>query len=89
MSPTTEALTVRDVAERLRLSVSRVRELIGSGELPSYTIGRLRRVDPADLAAYLADRKRAPQRVERRTTPKVGNRSWLADLQREAYGHGR
>ena len=80
---------MRDVAERLRLSVSRVRELIGSGELPSYTIGRLRRVDPSALAAYLADRQRAPRRVERKTAPKVGGRSWLADLQREAYGGRR
>src|SRR5689334_18637384 len=54
------AYSVRQVAERLDLSVSRVWELIRGGELRSFKVGGSRRVDPSDLAEFLqAQRRRA------------------------------
>lgn len=84
-----EALNVRDVAQRLRLSVTRVNELIYSNALPSYTIGRARRVDPSDLAAFIEDRRRASTHQATSTAmpqPAITGRSWLEDFRREAYG---
>lgn len=79
-------LTVRDVAARLRLSVTRVRELIGSGELPSYKIGGARRVDPSALAAFLAERQRAGAPKQAAIKMQAAHDSnWLAEFQAEAY----
>ena len=47
-------LTAEDVAERLQCSARHVRRLIGDGRLRSVRVGRLVRVAPADLEAYLA-----------------------------------
>jgi excisionase family DNA binding protein len=82
------AYSVGDVADRLSLSVSRVRELIASGELPSFRVGKSRRVAAGDLAAFIADRRAAPlppREYMRGAAPELA-RSWLADFQREAYG---
>ena len=84
-----EALSVRDVCQRLKLGPTRVRELIRAGELPSYLIGSARRVDPSDLAAFIADHRKASAPTPAASRPHVARRSsvsWLADLQREAYG---
>jgi excisionase family DNA binding protein len=82
-----EALTVRDVCRRLRLGTSRVNELIRTGALPSYKIGGSRRIDPAALAAFLAERQRRATSSEPPHASKaVTVTNWLADLQREAYG---
>ena len=42
-----------DVAERLGVSVSVVRKLIGTGELIGHKFGGGKRVGNADLAAYI------------------------------------
>ena len=84
-----EALTVREVAGRLRLSVTRVGELIRAGSLRSYKIGGSRRVDSRDLIAFIDERRRQPTPIRRTaaTTPaRSGNGSWLDELRREAYG---
>ncbi|WP_033820890.1 helix-turn-helix domain-containing protein [Kitasatospora sp. MBT63] len=47
------ALTVPEVMTALRLSRSKVYDLIRSRALPSFTIGRCRRFDSADVAAYI------------------------------------
>jgi excisionase family DNA binding protein len=83
-----EALTVREVAGRLRLSVTRVGELIRSGELRSYKIDGSRRVDSRDLAAFIDSRRTLPTPIRRTaaTTPaRSGHGSWLDELRREAY----
>lgn len=87
------AYTVRQVAERLHLSVTRVNELIRDGDrlgvLPSYKIGGARRVDPGALADFLAERQRPVYQSEPKHAPaRVTGRSWLEDFQREAYGDG-
>ena len=46
-------LTTQEVAKRLRVSVNSVHRLAESGALPSVKVGRLRRFDPAKVAAYL------------------------------------
>lgn len=47
-------LTVVDAAQQLRLSRSKVYELIADGELPSVRIGHSRRITMADLADFVA-----------------------------------
>ncbi|WP_030273449.1 MULTISPECIES: helix-turn-helix domain-containing protein [Streptomycetaceae] len=51
-----EAMTVKEVMAALRLSRSKVYDLLRSRELPSFTIGRLRRFDTADVTAYMRKR---------------------------------
>ena len=47
-------LTISEVQEELRLSRSRICELIRSGELPSVKIGRSRRVPRKSIESFLA-----------------------------------
>jgi excisionase family DNA binding protein len=49
-----DLLTVEQVADKLSVGRTTVYELISSGELPSITIRRCRRVLPSDLNAYIA-----------------------------------
>ncbi|WP_037601807.1 helix-turn-helix domain-containing protein [Streptacidiphilus rugosus] len=53
---TPEALTVPEVMAALRVGKSTVYDLIRSRELPSFTVGRLRRVSADSLAAYMQTR---------------------------------
>ncbi|MFC8454324.1 helix-turn-helix domain-containing protein [Kitasatospora sp. NPDC057223] len=48
-----QVLTVAEVMAALRLSRSKVYDLIRSNALPSFTIGRCRRFDAADVTAYM------------------------------------
>lgn len=47
-------LSVPQVAERLGVSPMTVYRLLDAGELAEHRIGKMRRVAPEDLAAYLA-----------------------------------
>lgn len=47
-------LTVEDVCARLRQSRRTVYKLIGTGELPSITLGSSRRIPSSALNAYIA-----------------------------------
>jgi len=49
-----QLLTVIDAAEQLRISRSKIYELIADGELPSVRIGHSRRIAMADLADFVA-----------------------------------
>lgn len=46
-------LEVFQVANRLRLTERKVYRLIKSGQLPAIRIGRVLRIDPADLLAFM------------------------------------
>lgn len=50
-----QALTVPEVMTALRLSRFKVYDLIRSGELPSFTIGRARRIPADALRAFIDD----------------------------------
>lgn len=54
MSNDDELLTVEDVADTLKIGRTTVYELMASGDLPSVTIRRCRRVLRSDLNAYIA-----------------------------------
>lgn len=54
-----ELLTIKDVAALLQVSIKQVRRIIESGELTYYRIGRLYRVAPHDVDAFLALRRHA------------------------------
>lgn len=78
-------LTIREVAERLRVSQSLVRRMVRSGDIPSYRVGfgsgRLR-IRADDLDAYIAGRRGEPvtiaaaspgRQVLRHVHPRVGD----------------
>ncbi len=46
-------LTVPEVADRLNLNFQHVWRMVNAGKIPSYRIGRSRRVSQDDLDAYL------------------------------------
>lgn len=48
-------LTVDEAAERLGIGRSLMYELIGSGQVASIRVGRLRRITPESLSAYVAE----------------------------------
>ncbi len=47
-------LTMKEVAEYLRISMSLTYRLVASGEIPCYEIASCKRVDKEELNAYLA-----------------------------------
>jgi excisionase family DNA binding protein len=51
--PHAPLLTVREVADRLRLSEKTVRRLIGRAEIPALRVGGQLRVDESELEAWL------------------------------------
>ena len=61
-----QLLTVIDAAGHLRISRSKVYELLASGELPSVRIGRNRRITMSDLADFVENHldRSAPAPVE-------------------------
>lgn len=46
-------LTIKEVAEKLQVSESKVYSLVQRGELPSYQIGSCRRISQEDLNKFL------------------------------------
>ncbi|WP_380285937.1 helix-turn-helix domain-containing protein [Kitasatospora purpeofusca] len=57
--PTLVALTVEEAARRLGVGRTTTYALVASGEVPSVTIGRLRRVPAEALKEYVAARTAA------------------------------
>jgi excisionase family DNA binding protein len=49
--------TERTLATYLAVSDRTIRNWIRRGELPSYKLGAARRIDPADVSAFLAQRR--------------------------------
>jgi excisionase family DNA binding protein len=49
--------TERSLAAYLAVSDRTIRNWIRRGELPSYKLGASRRIDPADVNAFLAQRR--------------------------------
>jgi excisionase family DNA binding protein len=49
--------TPRTLAQYLALSERTVRSMLSAGKLPSYRIEGARRIDPADVDRYLANRR--------------------------------
>ncbi|MBN2590030.1 MAG: helix-turn-helix domain-containing protein [Sedimentisphaerales bacterium] len=52
-------LSIEDIAEILGLEYKSIYRLIRSGELPAARIGRVYRVNEADLASYIESQKQA------------------------------
>ncbi|MGZ3618308.1 MAG: helix-turn-helix domain-containing protein [Ktedonobacteraceae bacterium] len=53
-------LTVKDISQKLQVSVDTVRRWLRSGELQSVNFGNQYRVSPADLDAFLAKYRKQP-----------------------------
>jgi excisionase family DNA binding protein len=56
-SPTPTFFTERTLAAYLAVSDRTIRNWIRRGELPSYKLGAARRIDPADVHAFLEARR--------------------------------
>lgn len=56
--PTLVALTVEEAARRLSVGRTTMYALLASGEIPSVTVGRLRRIPAEALNDYVAARTR-------------------------------
>lgn len=54
IDPTLALLTVEEAARRLRIGRTLCFRLVGAGELESVPIGRLRRIPPDAVDAYVA-----------------------------------
>lgn len=52
--------TERTLAAYLAVSDRTIRNWIRRGELPSYKLGASRRIDPADVDAFLSQRRELP-----------------------------
>lgn len=62
---TKELWTVGQAAEAMGCSENTVRRLISSGQLPSVNVSvRLTRIDPEDVAIYIASRKRKVEQLK-------------------------
>jgi len=55
LSSTHTALTIPEVMTALRLSRSKVYDLIRTHQLASFTVGRARRVSPESLRAFIQE----------------------------------
>ena len=53
-----ELLTVEQVAKKLQLTTRTIERMIKDKRLKSFKIGRARRIDAADLEAFIAEQKR-------------------------------
>ena len=58
-----DLLLVREVASRLRVTDQFITGLLRRGEIRCYRIGRLWRIDRADLEAWLQKRRPCPHRL--------------------------
>lgn len=58
LDPTPALLTVEEAARRLRIGRTTCFKLVITGEIESVTVGRLRRVPPDALPAYVARLRR-------------------------------
>ena len=56
-TPSVTFFTERSLAAYLAVSDRTIRNWIRRGELPSYKLGAARRIDPADVDAFLAQRR--------------------------------
>lgn len=61
--PSSELVSVRDVARRLGVHPETVRRLIHDGRLRAVRVGRVLRVDPSDLDGFLARQRVKPDRA--------------------------
>jgi excisionase family DNA binding protein len=59
-APPLAFFTERTLAAYLAVSDRTIRNWIRRGELPSYKLGAARRIDPADVDAFLAQRRELP-----------------------------
>jgi excisionase family DNA binding protein len=58
-APLPESVTVREVMTALRLSRSKIYDLLRSGELSSFTVGRSRRIPANEVTTYMHKRLEA------------------------------
>ena len=60
IAPAGDFISAEELGQWLMLGRTRTWELLAAGEIPSYKIGRLRRIRKVDVEKYLEDRKYVP-----------------------------
>jgi DNA binding domain, excisionase family len=63
VAPAGDFISAEELSEWLMLGRTRTWELLAGGEIPSYKIGRLRRIRKVDVERYLAARMHDPKGV--------------------------
>lgn len=63
IAPAGDFISAEELGQWLMLGRTRTWEILAAGEIPSYKIGRLRRIRKADVERYLEDRKHDPRGV--------------------------
>lgn len=63
IAPAGDFISAEELSEWLMLGRTRTWELLAGGEIPSYKIGRLRRIRKADVEKFLAARMHDPRGV--------------------------
>ncbi len=63
VAPAGDFISAEELGEWLMLGRTRTWELLAAGEIPSYKIGRLRRIRKIDVELYLASRMHDPKGV--------------------------
>lgn len=53
-----KSLNVKEVAQALGIHINTAKRIIANGELPSFKVGRVVRVDNADLRQYIEEKKK-------------------------------
>jgi putative molybdopterin biosynthesis protein len=54
-------MTVQDVREKLGIGQATAYRLVYRGDIPAYKVGRILRIDPRDVDAYLARNRKSSQ----------------------------
>ena len=61
VSPAGDIISAEELSQWLMLGKTRTWELLASGEIPSYKVGRLRRIRKLDVERYLESRRYDPR----------------------------
>ena len=60
IAPAGDFISAEELGQWLMLGRTRTWELLAGGEIPSYKIGRLRRIKKSDVEEYLEGRRYVP-----------------------------
>jgi excisionase family DNA binding protein len=82
-------LRVEEAALRLGIARTSMFRLVGTGEVESVQVGRLRHIPVACLEEYIQRRRQGPSRVGAEAMDRNLNRASSVYLGRDGYWHGR
>ena len=84
VSPAGDIISAEELSQWLMLGRTRTWELLASGEIPSFKVGRLRRIAKADVYRYLESRRYDPRGL---SGPSASNPPDVRDRENREGGH--